>query len=211
MSSKKLIPVLLSAVATRSTTGPRRTTTCPFFVVTLSVPSPWSTATTCECRAPQQPIPQVVELVGLDDPQRGVAHHLLGAPGDERRRRLGPIRKAVGDLGLEVGRFDQGVRDADGDGLLHRGVVGERRHRVDELIRVQDRVADPDADDGDGHEQAHEHDEDADQDAPPARQLRPDGGVGLRWWAQLLGSVRPSVPSLRTAVLGADAGRAGGV
>ena len=189
MSSKKLIPVLLSAVATRSTTGPRRTTTCAVLRGDVVGSLALEHGDDLRVRAPQHPVPQVLEPVGLDDPQRGVAHHLLGAPGDERRRRLGPIRQAVGDLALEVGRFDQRVRDADGDGLLHRGVVGERRHRVDELIRVQDRVADPDAHDGDRHEQADEHDEDTDQDAPPARQLRLDGGLslssGINSWARL--------------------------
>ena len=78
--------------------------------------------------------PERLELVGLDDPQRRRVHHLLGATDDDRREPLRPRGKQVGDLGLEIGVLDQGVRDPGGDGLLDRGVARERRHRVDVLV-----------------------------------------------------------------------------
>ena len=93
-------------------------------------------------------------------------YHFLGAAEDDRREPLRPRGQQVGDpvcrLVSSISVFVTRVATAS-----CRGIARERRHRVDVLIGVEDRVAHPDAEHRDRREHADQHDQHADEDAPP--------------------------------------------
>ncbi len=122
--------------------------------------------------APVDLLPQVGELVGLREPDRGLVHELLEPRRDRRRdeRRLG--RERVGDRRLDVDLLHERVRDAVGEGLLHVGVVGERRDRLDVAVGVEQRGLHPHAEDGEWREDATDYDQEPDEEPTPRRKLR---------------------------------------
>ena len=143
--------------------------------------------------------PGVLERLALDDPLDLGADKALHAVGDragqplQRRGGLGGQPAAlhagaqrVHDLGGERLDVDVGEDlggDLVGDGLLDRGIRGQRRDRGDVPVGVGDLVAGPHRHPGERCQHAAEHDQQDRHDGPPP--LAP-AGPGGPWAGRLL-------------------------